>query len=291
MTSIAIIGAGAIGGTIAAWLAQSPGHTVTLCVRTPLTDLEIETPEGLIRASPRVICDPDAAEPVDWILAATKAYDSAAAATWFPRLARPDTRIAVLQNGVEHRERFRDFAPAGQILPAIVDIPAERSTPGRIRQRRTGAILVAEGTAGSAFAALFAGTPIAVATTPDFVTAAWRKLAVNCAGIVNALTLRAAEVANDPAIADVMRGLVAECVAVGRAEGADMPDSLPDTVVDGYRAAAPDSINSIHADRLAGRPMEIDARNGVIVRLGERHGIPTPYNRMAAALLAGQSAG
>ena len=290
MTSIAIIGAGAIGGTIAAWLAQSPGYAVTLCVRTPLTDLEIETPEGLIRASPRVICDPGAAEPVDWILAATKAYDSAAAATWFPRLARPDTYIAVLQNGVEHRERFRDFAPADQIVPAIVDIPAERSAPGRIRQRRTGSILVPEGAAGSAFAALFTGTPIAVATTPDFATAAWRKLAVNCAGIVNALTLRPAEVANDPAIGDVMRGLVAECVAVGRAEGADMPDSLPDTVVDGYRGAAPDSINSIHADRLAGRPMEIDARNGVIVRLGERHGIPTPYNRMAAAVLASLSA-
>ncbi|MEO6216554.1 MAG: 2-dehydropantoate 2-reductase [Sphingomonas sp.] len=289
MTSIAIIGAGAIGGTIAAWLAQSPGHAVTLCVRTALTDLEIETPEGLIRASPRVICDPGAAEPVDWILAATKAYDSAAATSWFPRLARPDTYIAVLQNGVEHRERFSDLAPADQILPAIVDIPAERSAPGRIRQRRTGSILVPEGAAGSAFAALFTGTPIAVATTPDFVTAAWRKLAVNCAGVVNALTLRAAEVANDPAIADVMRGLVAECVAVGRAEGADMPDSLPDTVVAGYRAAAPDSINSIHADRLAGRPMEIDARNGVIVRLGERHGIPTPYNRMAAAVLASLS--
>jgi len=42
--------------------------------------------------------------------------------------------------------------------------------------------------------------------------------------------------------------------------------------------------------QIAGRPMEIDARNGVIVRLGERHGIPTPYNRMAAALLASQSA-
>ena len=31
--------------------------------------------------------------------------------------------------------------------------------------------------------------------------------------------------------------------------------------------------------------MEIDARNGVIVRLGRKHGIPTPYNQMAVALL------
>jgi 2-dehydropantoate 2-reductase len=39
------------------------------------------------------------------------------------------------------------------------------------------------------------------------------------------------------------------------------------------------------ADRMAGRTMEIDARNGVIVRKGEKHGIPTPLNRMVVALL------
>jgi 2-dehydropantoate 2-reductase len=39
------------------------------------------------------------------------------------------------------------------------------------------------------------------------------------------------------------------------------------------------------ADRMAGRPMEIDTRNGVIVRKGARHGIKTPLNQMAVALL------
>lgn len=52
---------------------------------------------------------------------------------------------------------------------------------------------------------------------------------------------------------------------------------------------APDSINSIHADRIAGRPMEIDARNGIIVRLGRKHGIPTPINEMVVALLEAAS--
>ncbi|WP_461383321.1 ketopantoate reductase C-terminal domain-containing protein, partial [Devosia indica] len=42
---------------------------------------------------------------------------------------------------------------------------------------------------------------------------------------------------------------------------------------------------SIHADRMAGNPMEIEARNGVIVRLGEKHGIATPANRMLVTLL------
>ncbi|NWP05823.1 2-dehydropantoate 2-reductase, partial [Escherichia coli] len=68
-------------------------------------------------------------------------------------------------------------------------------------------------------------------TTPDFITAAWRKLAINCSGIVSALTHRAAEVANDEGAADVMRVLVRECIAVGRAEGAELPDRLADQVV------------------------------------------------------------
>jgi 2-dehydropantoate 2-reductase len=78
---------------------------------------------------------------------------------------------------------------------------------------------------------------------------------------------------------------VAECVAVGRAEGADLADDLPQQVVAGYRAGPADGVNSLHADRLAGRPMEIDARNGVIVRKGAAHGIATPVNAMVVALL------
>ncbi|UZK67443.1 2-dehydropantoate 2-reductase [Sphingomonas sp. M1-B02] len=282
MSRIAVIGAGAIGGTVAAWLAQK--QEVILCARSPLVDLEVETPQGTIRATPRILTNPSDAEPVDWILAATKTYDSVSAAAWLPGLMGPKTRLAVLQNGVEHRERFAGIVANDRIVPAIVDIPAERSAPGRVLQRRTGTILVPEG--AEDFVALFADTPIAASTTADFVTAAWRKLAINCAGVVNAITLRPAEVANDPAIADLIRGLVAECCAVGRSQGADMPDEVPESVVAQMRGSDSQSVNSLHADRLAGRPMELDARNGVIVRLGAQHGISTPLNRACAALLA-----
>ncbi|MDF2117959.1 ketopantoate reductase C-terminal domain-containing protein [Roseiarcaceae bacterium H3SJ34-1] len=45
-----------------------------------------------------------------------------------------------------------------------------------------------------------------------------------------------------------------------------------------------DAINSLHADLLAGCPVEIDARNGAVVRLGRKHGIATPVNGMIVAL-------
>lgn len=282
---IAVIGPGAVGGVIAAWLAQNPELEVEVCARTAFDRLEVETPGGPITATPRVLTAPDQAKVVDWAVVTTKTYDAAATGAWLARLVGPETRVAVLQNGVEHVERFTPYLPAERITPAVVDIPAERSAPGRVRQRRDGSILVPEGAAGDAFVALFAHTPIAVSTTADFKTAAWKKLALNCAGAVNALTLKPSGVARREPVAEIMRALVRECVAVGRAEGADLPDDLPDTVVEGYRAGPADGVNSLHADRAAGRPMELDARNGAIVRLGARHGIATPVNAMVVALL------
>lgn len=285
MTRIAVIGPGAVGGVVAAWLARNPGLAVEVCARTAFDRLEVETPHGPLTASPRVLTAPDQASPADWAIVTTKTYDAAATGDWLARLAGPDTRVAVLQNGVEHVERFTPYVAPARITPAVVDIPAERGAPGRMRQRRDGTILVPEGPAGEAFAGLFAHTPIAVSTTPDFRTAAWRKLALNCAGAVNALTLKPAGVVRREPVAEVMRALVGECVAVGRAEGADLPSDLPQRVVEGYRAGPPDGINSLHADRAAGRSMELDARNGVIIRLGARHGIATPVNAMMVALL------
>ncbi|RYY32307.1 MAG: 2-dehydropantoate 2-reductase, partial [Sphingomonadales bacterium] len=175
-------------------------------------------------------------------------------------------------------------------VPVIIDLPVERTAPGRIVQRRDGTIHVPGDANGADFVALFAGTVIDAQTTPDFVTAAWRKLAINCSGIVSAITLRAAEVANDEGAAEVMRGLVRECILVGRAEGATLPDSLADKVVEWTRRAHPQSVNSLQADRMAGRRMEIDARNWVIVRLGAKHGIATPLNAALAALLEASAA-
>jgi 2-dehydropantoate 2-reductase len=285
VTTIAVIGPGAVGGTVAAWLAQDPALRVTLCARTPVDRLQLDTPAGPITASPEVLTDPAQARAVDWVLVAVKAYDSSAAAVWLPHLLGPETRLAVLQNGVEHRARFAPFLPEPRIIPAVVDIPAERTALGRIRQRRNGSMLVPAGQGGDHFTRLFAHTPIEVATTPDWTTAAWRKLCLNSAGAVSALTLQPAGVVERPAIAALMRDLAEECAAVGRAVGADLPPDIAAQVVESYRSAPPDSINSMHADRLAGRPMEIDARNGVIVRLGRTHGVPTPANAAVAALL------
>ena len=82
-----------------------------------------------------------------------------------------------------------------------------------------------------------------------------------------------------------MHDIAAETIRVGRAVGAHLDDAVAGEIVARLRKSAPDSVNSILADRLANRPMELDARNGIVVRLGARHGIPTPLNAMAVTLL------
>jgi len=285
MPRLAIIGPGAIGGVMAAWLWKTGRHEVTLCARRPILELVVETPGELIEMRPTVLTDPGQATAVDWVLVATKTYDTEGAAAWLAGLAGEGATVAILQNGVEHRERFAPYLAAEQILPVVVDCPAERSAPTKIRQRGPAKMIVADEVPGRAFAALFASTPVEITLSADFKTALWRKLCLNSAGVINALLLQPAGAMRDEKIGELAYELVRECVAVGRAEGAVLDDSLLAGVVQAYRSAPPDSVNSLHADRQAGRPMEIDARNGVIVRLGRKHGIPTPCNRMAVALL------
>lgn len=285
MARIAIIGPGAVGGVVAAWLTKVGRHEVRLCARQSLPALDVDTPAGALRSRPTVLTDPSAGRLVDWVLVATKAYDAAGAARWFPGLVGPGTRVAILQNGVEHRERFATWVGSEQLVPVMVDIPAERTAPGVIRQRAAGRMVVADDQAGRDFARLFADTIIDAATTPDFRSVVWRKLCHNSGGVVNTLLLRTNEAFHEDAIADLARELVQECAAVGRAEGAVLDDDVADAVIKAYRASPRDGVNSLLADRRAGRPLELDARNGVIVRLGRRHGIPTPCNQMAVTLL------
>ena len=286
MATIAIIGPGAVGGVIAGWLTQRGGHDLTLCARRALGEQTVELSSGPVKLAANVLTDPKQGRPVDWVLVTTKAYDAAGAAAWFPSLVGPSTRVAILQNGVEHRERFAPYLPAAQILPVMVDCPAERPAPGRIVQRGPAKMAVPAGDDGVRFVELFAGTALTVTQTTDFKSAVWRKLCFNSAGVINALLLKPTGVFRDDAIGRLACELVRECVAVGRAEGAVLEDGLPETVLAGCRQAPPDSMNSLHADRAAGRPMEIDARNGAIVRFGRKHGVPTLCNETAAILLA-----
>lgn len=288
MARIAIVGVGAVGGAVAGVLEMAGGHQITLCTRRPLRRLKVSTPSGSVSVTVRNVTVPEAAEPVDWVIVATKAYDAEGAAKWFVSLCSQGASIAVLQNGVEHRERFAPYMEQARLLPVVVDCPAERLADGDVRMRGPARMRVEDTPLGREFADLFDGSAARIEPVADFITAAWQKLCLNAVGALNALTLRPSGVLRDEAIGRLAVAMVAEAVAVGRAEGAQLSDSLGEEILAHYRSNPPDAVNSLLADRLAGRRMETDARNGAIVRKGEKHGIPTPLNRMAVTLLEAQ---
>ncbi len=248
-------------------------------------NLTVHTPDGDVHVNARNVADPAQAEAVDWVIVTTKAYDAEGTATWFPSLCSSGAPVAIVQNGVEHRERFQPYISADRLLPVVIDVPTERQAEDSVRVRGKTLMKVEDAQLGRDFAGLFTGTSANVMLVDDFTTAAWWKLCINSVGALNALAMKPAGILRDPGMGRVAMEMVAECVAVGRAEGAHLDGNLPEQVLAMYRAQPADSVNSLLADRLAGRQMESDARNGAIVRKGEKHGITTPMNRMALALL------
>jgi len=286
--SVAIVGLGSIGGIAAATLADAGRHDVIGCARRPLDGLTLETPERTIKAPLRVLSDPAAAAPVDWVLLATKAQDTEAVAPWLTRLCTPATRVAVLQNGIGHVERVAPLAAGATIVPAIVYYNGERLAADRVRLRYVSdhELAVPDDDDGRAFAALMAGTALRVRPSADFVTLQWRKLLLNVvANPITALTLQRQAVLRRPDIYALGLDLLAETVQVARADGARFDADEPARAMDVLMTYGPELGTSMYFDRLAGRRFEIDALNGAVVAAGKRHGIPTPLNRMLLARL------
>ncbi|MEI9993628.1 MAG: 2-dehydropantoate 2-reductase [Rhizomicrobium sp.] len=287
MTSIALIGPGAIGGTIGFALAEK-GHDLVICANQSFAALALTRLDGGRRkALPvRVITTPAEATPADWVLVAVKSHQTPSIAPWLKALVGPGTRIAVLQNGVEHRARLAPFVPAATpVVPVVVMLPAERTAPGEITTHGRSALIVPNDPAGEEFAALFAASFVTCTADADFTTRAWEKLALNCAGgALSALALRPDALASSPEMTALGRALIEESMAVGRAEGARFADGYVQQLI-AFQTRPNNRGNSMYYDRRDGKPLEWDARNGVIQRLGRKHGIPTPISDVVVPLL------
>jgi 2-dehydropantoate 2-reductase len=284
----AVVGLGSIGGVAAACLADAGRHDVIGCARRPLAHLTLERPGRTVTPPLRVLTDPADAAPVDWVLLATKTQDTAGAASWLARLCTASTRVAVLQNGIDHVERVAPLANGAAIVPVIVYYNGERLGADRVRLRVAGDddLAVTDDEDGRAFAALLDGTPLRVRRERDFVTLKWRKLLLNAvANPITALTLQRQAVLRRADVTALCLDVLEETARVARADGATLPDDEPKRVMAHLMKFAPELGTSMYFDRLAGRQFEVEALTGAIVAAGERHGIATPLNRLLLTLL------
>jgi 2-dehydropantoate 2-reductase len=289
---IALVGPGAVGTTVAAYLSAA-GHHVLVCGRTPRPQIELR-PDG---AAPIIVPGPvrtDPAEitaPVDVVLLAVKATQNADAARWLARLCDGHTIVVVFQNGVEQVEQVQPLCASSAVVPGIVWFSAETQPDGWVRLRTDARLTLPTGPAATTFADLWRSAGGSADCDPDFVTAAWRKLLVNAVAGLMVLTGRRSGMFRRDDLAGLAQRYAAECIDVARAEGAQLGDDVAAGTVDMFRQAPTDMGTSMLADREAGRPQEWDIRNGVIIRKARIHGIDTPISDILVPLLAASSDG
>jgi 2-dehydropantoate 2-reductase len=281
---VAVVGPGAVGATMAAVAARA-GAELVVCGRTAYERLVVEGSIEQTVPGP-VVTDPAALDgPVDVLLLAVKAHQTAAAAPFLRALCGDGTIVVVLQNGVEQRELAGPHVGGAVVVPAVVWFPAETIGPGHVRLRGAPRVLLPDEPPAHTVAALLEGVEV----TADFVTEAWRKLTVNAVAGLMAVTGRRAAIFRRADVAALARALALECLAVARAEGADLGDEVAAELLDWFAELPEDAGTSILADREAGRPLEWDARNGVVARRGAAHGLPTPVSDVIVPLLAATS--
>jgi 2-dehydropantoate 2-reductase len=264
-----------------------------LCGRTPRDHVEVRCANRTpILVPGPVRTDPGAVEgPVDVVLLAVKDTHNAAAARWLARLCGEATVVCALQNGVEQVARLDTLCQPATVLPAVVWMSAELQPEGWVRLRTDARLVLPDTAAARPLAALLTVQGLTTELATDFTTASWRKLMVNALAGFTVLAGRRAGMFRRDDIGALARRYLIECVAVGRAHGAKLADDEPDEVIAIFTDVPEDLTTSMLTDRQEGRPLEWDICNGVVSRLGQRHGIETPVSDVLVPLLAAASEG
>jgi 2-dehydropantoate 2-reductase len=295
-TSIALVGPGAIGSTVAA-LVHGAGHQVVVCGHTPRDCIEVRPDPFVLDGEPIVVpgpvrTDPETVDgPVDVVLLAVKDTQTEDAAAWLARLCDDNTLVCVLQNGVEQVERVGRYCPSSTVVPCVVWFSAQAQPEGWIRLRTAVRLVLPEGEAPQRLSDVLRGPLCTVELSPDFTTETWRKLLTNAVAGLMVLTGRKSGMFRRDDLARLARDYLAECLAVARAEGAKLGEDVIEEIVGLFTGLSEDLTTSILTDRERGRPLEWDIRNGVVIRKAAEHGLATPISEVVVPLLAAASDG
>lgn len=289
--TIALIGPGAIGTTIAAVLCEV-GRTPVLCGRTAHPQLILRHDEGEVVVPGPVLTNPSAiTHPFDLVFVAVKTTQVADCTDWLAALCDKNTIVCALQNGVEQKVQLKPYVNGATVLPSVVWFPAQRQPDASVWLRAKPRLTLPDMPQATRIVDALRGTGCAVDLSTDFISIAWRKLLQNAVAGLMVLANRRAGMFSRNDITELALAYLQECLTVARAEGAVMSDNVPKEIVNGFHHAPADLGTSILADRQANRPLEWDIRNGVIQRYGRLHGIPTPVSDVLVPLLAAGSEG
>ena len=295
---IAVMGAGGVGGCLGALLARD-GNDVSLIARG--AHLEAIRANGLRLKQDHeefvvplpATSDPAKVGPVDLVLFTVKAYHNAAAIPAIRPLVGPDTGVLTLQNGVECHLQLASALGQGHALPGAywtassIESPGVVASIGPVPRLSFGEENGGTSRRAEAIRDMLQSAGIEVELSHDPMQVLWSKFIVLCsiAGITSAARTRIREFIQYSQGLELFTAAMREADSVGRAQGANLPERLVESSLEFIRGF-PDFQNSMHADFENGRPTELEALNGAVLRLGRESGIPTPVNEFIYAVLA-----
>jgi 2-dehydropantoate 2-reductase len=281
----AVLGAGGVGGLVGAALAKA-GHPVIVLVRPSRRDqypewmrVQSET-LGTFEAPVQVADRLDGRFDVIWVTVKATALEAALSAVAPEKLG--DGVVVPLLNGVDHVEQLRHRYGAERILPGTIRVEAEQIGPGRVRHLSAFAdVQVAPSPATRARAEAsceeLRGVGLGCEVSEDEVTMLWSKLCF-LAHFALATTASGGPlgvVRSDPGRWTGLEGCVKEACAIGVAEGAKV---APEPILATFEGV-PDAFRSSMQKDVAGRPPEVEAIAGPILRGGTEHGIDVSATR------------
>ena len=312
---IAVFGAGAIGGLLAARLAQS-GADVTVIARGPhlaamqADGLKLVSGGETIVTRPRCVADAAEAGAQDFVIVTLKAHGLPGAAPAIARMMGPETAVVTAINGVPYwyfhgldgpyrDRRVESVDPGGAvsaILPparaigCIVFPAAEVIAPGVVEHTYGDRFTLgepdgsrsprAERLAGALQAAGFKA-PIRPRIRDEIWVKLWGNMAFNPLSALTGATLD--RLTGRPDLRAVARAMMLEGQAVAEALGVRFAIDVDKRIAGAAEVGA--HRTSMLQDLERGRPMEIDALLGAVVELGALAGVATPVCDMVLALV------
>ena len=296
---IAIMGTGGVGGYYGGLLAHSGQHVTFIARGAHLAairekGLQVKSVLGDFSVAPAHATDnPAEVGLVDLILFATKTYHTDEAAQAIQPMVGPDTVVLPLQNGVDAAERIGAVIGMGHVLGGATWLSAAIEAPGVIGQysqfRRIvlGELDGRKTPRAQQVYNVLAATGATVELCDNIQKVLWTKFAfiasVSALGSLTRVTF--GEYRNVPETRAVLTEATAEVAAVARAKGVSLDADVVDKTLAFIDGSAPGIKPSMQRDVEAGRPSELESMLGVVVRLGQELGVPTPVMRTAYALL------
>lgn len=304
---IAIIGAGAVGGTVGARLAHA-GHDVTFVARGAslaalrANGLQLDSVDGDLHL-PTVHATDNAATigEVDVVLVTVKSTQIEALALSLRPLMGADTAVIPLQNGVEAGAQLARVLGDDHVMDGLARVIAELLAPGHVKHAAVTPVLefgpraAMSATAParaqlSAFAEALTGAGM-VAVLPEHMDRAlWEKfLFIEPLGTVGAATrVSLGAMRTVPETRALLDTCLAEVRAVALAAGVQLGEAAITRTWKRYDTLPADTFASMQRDLMAGRPSEFELQTGSVVRLGRALGVPTPtHDVLYATLLPG----